>query len=188
VIPTLALDLPTAFFLGSLVALVARREVRATPDPFGPAFRLAVAYGAWFALVDTYFLIRFPDWMFVYFHDPRAYPMPLVAVIFVSSVVAAAASGEALTQALITRGRTGLGLALFVWGLAAYAAIFAATWDEYMHLGTYAEYLAGRARPIAQVPEFARSLNIAAVLLVVPGAALLAPLVRRSRRLALGRG
>jgi hypothetical protein len=181
VIPTLALDLPTAFFIGSLVALVARREVRARPDPFGPVFWFAVAYGAWFALVDTYFLFRFPDWMFVYFHDPRVYPMPLVAVLFVSSVVLAAASGEALTQALIARGRTGLGLALFVWGLTAYAAIFAATWDEYMHVATYAEYLAGRARPIAQVPEFARAINVAAILLVVPGAALLAALIRRSR-------
>ena len=169
-IPTLALDVPTNFFLASLLTLLAGKQIRAgRAETFGKYFWLAVGYAAWFAAVVAYPIFKYPDWMFVYFRDWRAYNWPLVYAAFASSVVVGAACGQLITQALLARGRLALAVLVFLWGVAVYVAIFHATWNEYIHVGTYAEYMQGTAPLIDSLPAVQKALTIMSGALAVPG-------------------
>jgi hypothetical protein len=178
VIPTLALDVPTNFFIASLLTLLASRQIRAgRAEPFGKYFWLAVGYAAWFALVVAYPIFKYPDWMFVYFRDWRAYNWPLVYIAFATSVLVGAACGQ-----MIARGRIGLAVLVFSWGVAVYVAIFHATWDEYMHVGSYADYIAGRAPLLKDLPAVQKALTIMTVLLAVPGVGIAAHILLERRK------
>ena len=169
-IPTLALDVPTNFFLASLLTLLAGKQIRAgRAEPFGKYFWLAVGYAAWFAAVVAWPIFKYPDWMFVYFRDWRAYNWPLVYAAFASSVVVGAACGQMITQALLARGRWALAVLVFLWGVAVYVAIFHATWDEYMHVGTWDQYMHGTAPLLKDLPAVQHALTLMTVLLAVPG-------------------
>jgi hypothetical protein len=186
--PTLALDVPTNFFIASLLTLLATRQIRGgRAEPFGKYFWLAVGYAAWFAFVVAYPIFKYPDWMFVYFRDWRDYNWPLVYAAFASSVVVGAACGQMITQALVARGRMGIAVLVFLWGVAVYVAIFHATWDEYLHVGTYAEYLAGRAPLLKDLPQVQHALTIMTVLLAVPGLAIAAHILLEGRKFATAR-
>jgi hypothetical protein len=184
VIPTLALDIPTNFFLGSLWTLLAARQIRARGGKaLGRTLWLAIGYAAWFAAVVAWPMFRYPDWMFVYLDDPRRYSLPAVYAALAASIIAAAACGQLATQWLVRRGRTGSAALVSLSGLFLWAALFAATWDQYWHIARYADFLAGRAPRLFDVPQAVASLNAMGALLVVPALALAVGLLLERRRL-----
>ena len=183
-IPTLALDVPTNFFIASLLTLLAAPQIRAgRAAPFGKYFWLATGYAVWFAAVVAWPIFKYPDWMFVYFRDWRAYNWPLVYAVFASCVVAGAACGQLLTQALLARGRTALAVLVFLWGVLVYVAIFHATWDEYMHVGTYQEYMSHTAPLLKDLQPVKVALRNMTLLLAVPGLAIAGYILLERHRL-----
>jgi hypothetical protein len=90
-----------------------------------------------------------PDWMWMYFLEPPALTVVDLAFMAVVLYYLPFAAGFALTRAGERRwpGRGGLLVAASALVLNVY--VVARLFDRYAHVGTRADYLAGRAAPLA---------------------------------------
>ncbi len=161
VIETVPLDIPTAFFLGGVIALTDWWSVKKRESILFSRASLAGALcGLWYGFAVTYFYVRYPDWMLAYAVDYREIPTVLMLFIFYVSLAIAGFSSSVLTQVAIKEGHkvmawipafTGLVVLIYVWGI---------TWDQYFHIGTYVEYHSGNAVPLQRHSSMQKAMNI----------------------------
>jgi hypothetical protein len=171
------------FFIGSVLAFVARRELVArSPSPFGPSAWVAAGYACWFWVSVSWMMVEAPDWMLCYFVDSVTISLPLAHGLFLLSLVMAALSGHVLTAVQLQRGRTPMGILVAGAGLVLWLGLWVLTLDRYLAFGSTADWLAGDTEPIA-TSAVSLPMNIVGAL---TGLGLLLPvifLVSRSRRL-----
>lgn len=146
------------------------------------AFKGAVAFATFFALSVQWFLFRWPDWMYSYFVPASELPPGVVSPFFFVAVVAAGTVGAWVTIQLLRSGRTALAMANTLLGLGFWIAIWAATWDRYFHVGTWADWMAGTATPLAQAKAFGLEMNVAGALQGAAGVGTAAWLFVQGRR------
>ncbi len=174
-IATVLLDIQTNLLVGHLMALSAWTYIGGKDRPvFNRFFWRAMAWSLFcFVPVAGYFYYAYPDWSMVYMTGPAARPAWLGPCIF------AAYSGGMFFGYLTAQYLLGRALILpfaasLLYALFLNVAMFAATWDQYTHLGTTAQYLAGQAVPIDSDGAFMLRMNIGGAIMVLSGIAVLA--------------
>jgi MFS family permease len=175
---TILLDPPLLFAFGGVFASADRTGRR--------AYRVALLYALWFAIVVAPFFWLARDWMCVYLFDATGIPPWILAIAFAAVLAAAAAAGVAASRAgAASAGHAGThrrrrALTVAGVGLILWIAATVLTWNAYQHVGTRSEYMSGRARLTAHDPTFHRAFAFAAPALALPFIASLAYL-RRGR-------
>jgi acyl-CoA reductase-like NAD-dependent aldehyde dehydrogenase len=142
----------------------------------------AAAFAVVFALSVQPFLFLWPEWMYAYAAPVERLRPAAVAVPFFVAVAGAGIAGAYLALRLLEGGRTVLAVLNAAFGFFLWAAIWSLTWDEYFHIGTWAEYHAGRAVPLALAPGFQRAMNLAGIVQAATGLGLAAFVVVAGRR------
>lgn len=185
VIETVPLDPPVCLFFGCLIAMASYRQIRRENAQGLSRF---VAYGAgfglWFGLTVTYFYFNYADWMWAYTLDSQSVPTALGWPLFMSILTVAGGLGAFFCQEMIRLGKMG-----WAWGLAVYAllveiAIGVIMADQYKHVGTYQEYLAGTAMEAAKHTAFQQAVAIAGPIEGLTFAALVIGLWWKGRQVA----
>lgn len=190
-IATVLVDPPFAAGIGALFALIG-----------APSIALAVSRGTvkdevrkhalWggvlggsFGLAFAYHCFRFPAWMMSYAIDPRSLPTALWYPLFLALVVLAGALSARFAASLIAAGRKSAALLLTIGLFVLYAGLFLLGLQRYLLLGTYEEYWAGHALPLAQQPAVMPAFNLAAIAAAILPALLLVFRLRQKRALRL---
>lgn len=162
--------------------LLGRPLIRAGRGP--QAFRAAVAFGLFFALSVQPFLFLWPDWMYAYAIPATALPPGAVAAPFFVAVAGAGCAGAYVSLHLVRAGRTGWAVANVLFGIGLWLAVWAATWEPYFHVGTWAQWQQGAALPLAEAPGFQRAMNLAGAAQGAAGIGLAAWVLVTGRRAA----
>ncbi len=178
--PTVPLDPPTAYGLSALLVLLGRPLVQAGRGP--AAFKVALAFAVFFALSVQPFLFGWPDWMYAYALPATELPPAAVAVPFFVAVAGAGAAGAYVSLQLVRGGRTGLATLNVLFGIGLWLATWAATWEQYFHIGTWAEWQQGIATPLAEAASFQLAMNVAGAAQGAAGIGLAAWVIVAGRR------
>jgi hypothetical protein len=76
--------------------------------------------------------------------------------------------GGFLAQTLIQQGRTWAVFITLPLGILWLLTTWAFTFDQYLHVGTFAEYYAGTAKPFLEDSSFQMKLNIGGAIMALP--------------------
>ncbi len=172
---TVLLDIETNLLVGHLFALSAWKQTWGQElEPFNRHFARAMAWSACcFVPIAGYFYYAYPDWSLVYLTEPAGVPAWVGPCIFLG-YASGMFFGYLTAQLLLSRKK----LAAFACSAALAAffnvAMFAATWDQYLHLGTVASYRAGEAKMMFQDAAFMSRMNIGGALMALGAIVVLA--------------
>jgi hypothetical protein len=139
------IDIPIAFAVGQMFADAASRQLSTgQPEPYYRTLAITNVFtGLFFAPIPIYFLVDYLGWETTYMYDPtRLTRFFIPLVLFV--LILAANLGFWLSNALIRKGRAGIGRAIYVliW-LYSLGWIFG-NWPRSTRIGTYAQYHTAR--------------------------------------------
>lgn len=184
---TVAIDPPIVAALGAIFTLLAARSIAAAAarrEPTAARYTaLGAGIGAWFAACFGYHAIKYPAWMLCYAVDPARLPTLVWYPIFFAVLTGCGALGGYLAQRLVARGKRGAAWALAAALVAVWLVLFALTLQRYLVIGTYAEFVAGRAQPLSAQPEVIKDFNLISVVTAVGPVAALVLILRRQRQL-----
>ena len=139
------------FTLGSVFALANRhRVVSQKPNPFGPSAWATVAFALIFWASVTWMVWKAPDWMLCYFVPAATMPMYTIHALFALCLVLAGTAGHTMTSVLLQRGSTIGAWSIFGSGALVFVGLWAITFDRYIALGSFAEFMNGQTTPIHQ--------------------------------------
>lgn len=182
---TVVLDPPTALFVGGILSLVSIKLVR--KEGLAEVWRIGQLAGAWgvvYALsVGWHFFFR-TDWMFFYALDTSTLPLVPMYVLFVLICAIWGALGGMGVAALVLVNQVKLAWLAFAGAFLGWAYFFVATLDQYQHVGTRAEYLAGTAKHIMDDSQWVMASNVAPAIFGVVGVGILVLQIRRIRALS----
>jgi hypothetical protein len=180
---TVLIDAQTALFAGTIVPLIMIRLLRLQPERETPvAVGLGAAWGLLWSLSVTYMYFKFPDWMLGYVADSKTVPLVPIWFVFVLACVFSGAAGAAVGAFFVTRDK------IFMAGLCVFGAFLtwlAVLWPHahgYSHVGTYAEYMAGKALPSPGPPEAAFGMMLSGLITAPPSIAMIVWIVKRSMK------
>ena len=172
--PTVLLDVPTNLFVGHLMALSCYRQIAAESDPFNRWFWRAMGYSVLvFIPVAGYFYYAFPDWSWVYLFRSQELPL-FVGPMVLSAYGAGMFFGFLTAQAMIQRGQIRSAVMSMLYALGITLGIFGFTYSEYLHLGSYDQYHAGKAISIFQDANFMKIINQGGAMMVLGAVVILA--------------
>jgi hypothetical protein len=159
---TVILDPATAFIFGSVFALVSIGLLRRAPEQELPrTAAIGAAWGVWYGLCVSYFLFTQPDWMLAYLRDMSgASPWP-VLVGFLLVLALFGAAGALAAGYFFARGRFVAGALVIAFALVNQFGLMWLQWEQYIHIGTYAEFVAGQATPLVEHATMQRAMNVA---------------------------
>ncbi len=160
---TYLIDPPTLFVAGSALAFVGRRLlVSRRPDPFGPGALVALGFSAWYCLSVGLATLKAPDWMLNYLVPADQIDLRLVHAVFVICGLLAGLAGHTLTAVCLQRGRMGQAVLVLLAGAICLFGLWGLTLDRYIHVGSFAEYMAGTA-PLLPDSSLAPAINLIGV-------------------------
>ena len=178
---TVVIDPPSVVALGAIFTLFASRSIAG-----GAALRRSVLTGAfvggWMGLCFGVMAVKQPAWMLCYLADPRKLPTALWYPIFLAIMIASGAAGAFFAHRFIARGSRKSALILAASMLVVWLVLFAITLQRYIPIGTFDEFQAGHARPLAEQPQVVRDFNLVTLLTAVPLLLLLGSIIWRNRR------
>lgn len=165
---TVQLDIPVMFLIGLVIAGVAAKQIKAEqPGILSRYVLAATAYAAWFGLTVAYFYFQYTGWMWSYWVDPATLPLVPSFLLFWAWLALAGFCGAVVGQELLKAHQGWLAVGLGLFALGTWAALFQFTYDAYMHVGTYGDYLAGQAQPL-QGHSMQGPMGLAAAAEVLP--------------------
>lgn len=174
--------MPTNFVIGHIFIWLARREVRAAKTVWNRPLFLSWLYAAAvFVPATGYYYYAHTGWSTVYLRPEEAIPAwfgPVILSFYFLGMV----FGTLLAQFWIRSGLEKFWWLTLLLGVYWYGATWAMTWDEYFHIGTYAQYHAGQAIALKDAPDFTKELNVMGAILAVPGVAIAVFLSRAGAR------
>ena len=177
------IDPPFLFTAGSLMALVARRQIVARkPRLFGLSTWVTVGFALFFWISVSWFVLTSPDWMLSYFIPAAQLPMGLINAVFGLTVVGAGILGHTLTAAALQRGKRSIAVAIWIMGALTWGGLWVWSLDRYMVVGTYLEFIAGQAVPL-QTSSIIGAMNLVGALQGLVGVGALAWLYTSGRQL-----
>ena len=181
-IPTILLDPATVFLAGALVAVASNRLLRSRGEvELDRTGLLGAAYGLWYGVVRGYFFFVYSDWMLAYLQDAGQIYKPVAYAIYLFVLTATGGAGALAVGWLLRRGRRNLALILASAGFAGVVSILFISWFQYGRLGTYEEFLQGKAPSVGAVQPFQSAATVCGYLLVIPFVALIGWSLYRSR-------
>ena len=180
---TVVIDPPSVVALGAIFTLFASRSILA-----GAPLRRSVLTGAfvggWMALCFGVMAVKQPAWMLCYLADPRRLPTGVWYPIFVAVMIASGAIGAFAAHRFIAAGKRRGAVLLAAGMLALWLVLFAVTFKRYVPIGTFDEFWAGKARPLAEQPAVVHDFNLVTLVTAIPLLALLGAIIWRNRRSA----
>lgn len=120
--------------------------------------------------------------MLCYFIPAKQLPMMAVHLLFLLCLILSVLSGHMMTASFIQRGRRPLAIATLLGGAAVWGGLWGLTLDRYMLVGTFQEFISGRAVPLTE-SHLVGAMNLVGIAQGVVGVGLLALLYTRGRRL-----
>jgi hypothetical protein len=149
------------------MALSCYRQIAKETDPFNRWFWRAMGYSVLvFIPVAGYFYYAYSDWSWVYLFRTEQLPF-FVGPLVLSGYGAGMFFGFLSAQAMIQRGMMRQAIASGAYALALTLGIFGFTWKEYMNLGSYESFHAGKAVPIFSDQTFMTVINVGGALMVL---------------------
>ncbi len=178
---TVVIDPPSVVALGAIFTLFAARSI-AAGSPLRRSVLVGAFVGGWMGLCFGNHAFKYPAWMLCYLIDPRSLPTAAWYPVFLAAMTGCGALGAYFAHRLIAQGRKRAALLFAAGMLVLWLALFGLTLKRYLVIGSFEEYAAGRARPLAVQPAVIREFNIVSVLTAVPLLALLGAIIWRNRR------
>jgi len=146
--------------------------------------------GAWFAACFGWHAFHYPAWMLCYLVDPARLPIGLWYPLFVLALIACGAGTALWTARLVAAGERRRAWTVALGSIALWLVLFGVTLHRYTHVGTYQDWLAGRAPPLREQPAVMAQFN--AVGAIAGGGVVAAVIYRvwveRRRALVAARG
>ena len=176
--------MPTNFVIGQILMLFARREIQTHPGKaFTFPFKAAMLYSALIFLpVTGWYFYAHTGWSTVYLRAENQIPFwagPFILSMYFLGMV----FGAGTAQLLIQQGHKKIVYGTLALGIFWLAGVWAMTLDEYLHVGTFAEYHGGTAKKFLEDLSFQKELNVMGALLFLPAIALAFVFYRRSKNL-----
>ena len=178
---TVVIDPPSVAALGAIFVLFTARSV-AAGAPLRRSVLLGAVVGGWMGLCFGVMALQQPAWMLSYLADPRALPTAAWYPVYLAAMFGSGALGGWFAHKRIAAGRKRDAVLFAAGMLLLWLALFAATLQRYLHIGSYDDYFAGRARLLSEQPALVQSFNLVTLVTAVPLVALLAALIWRERR------
>jgi hypothetical protein len=178
---TVLLDPPTTLMAGAILALV---SMKLLPKGLEEVWRVGQFAGAWglvYALsVGWHFFFR-TDWMFVYLFDTASVPLVPAYLVFVAICVAFGIVGGLGVGLLLHLRKTAAAWLVSLGAVASLAACFAITLDQYLKVGTTAEYLAGTAKKLTDDGSIMLANNVSPAVFGLTAVGIIVLQIRRMR-------
>ncbi|HZA50363.1 MAG TPA: hypothetical protein VE549_06460, partial [Myxococcaceae bacterium] len=185
ILSTVILDPPTALLFGCAVALVSARLIARHPETeLMRTGALGAAWGVLYGLSVGWFFFQRPDWMLAYLKDAREISLLPAYVIFLGVLAAFGAAGALANAALLRRGLRGAAWALTAGALLTIAATFWLQSKQYVAVGTFEEFWAGRARSLQLDAAMQRAMNVSGIISTLSAVAIFIARFLQARRLA----
>ena len=178
---TVVIDPPSVAALGAIFTIFAARSI-AAGSPLRRSVLIGALVGGWMGICFGNHAFRYPAWMLCYLVDPADLPIAIWYPVFLAVLVGCGALGALVAHRLIAQGRRRAALGFAAALLVLWLALFGLTLKRYVVIGTYQEYRAGSARPLAAQPEAIRQFNLVTLATAVPLLALLGVVIRQNRR------
>jgi hypothetical protein len=179
---TVVIDPPSVIALGAIFVLFMARSI-AAGAPLRRSVLTGAFVGGWMGLCFGVMAVKQPAWMLVYLVDPRALPVTAWYPVFLAVMIGSGALGGFWAHRYIAAGRKRAAVMLAGGMLLLWLVLFAVTLQRYLHIGTYDDYFAGRARVLAEQPAVMQDFNLITLVTAVPLVSLLAFIIWRERRL-----
>jgi len=179
---TVVIDPPSIIALGAIFTLFAARSV-AAGSPLRRSVLIGAFVGGWMGLCFGNHAFKYPAWMLCYLVNPKDLPTAVWYPIFLALMIGCGALGAYLAHRFIARGEKRKAILLAAGMLVLWLALFGLTLQRYLVIGTYAEFIAGRARPLAAQPEVIKDFNLISVITAIGPVAALVLILRRERQL-----
>ena len=179
---TVLIDPPTTLFGGAILALISMKLVRTKGvEEVWRVGQLSFLWGLVYALsVGWHFFFR-TDWMFFYSMDTSSLPLVPLFALFVFVCAAWGGIGGLSVAALVHAKKTALAWLAFAGALLGFVLFLFITLDQYKHVGTRAEYLAGTAKLITDDPNWVMASNVSPVVFGLAAVGIIVMQVRRMR-------
>jgi hypothetical protein len=179
---TVLIDPPTTLFAGGILALISMKLVQKNGvDEVWRVGQLSFAWGFIYGLsVGWHFFFR-TDWMFFYAMDTSSLPLVPIYAVFVLICAAWGGIGGLSVAALVHAKKTALAWAAFFGSLLGFVMLLLITIDQYKHVGTRAEYLAGTAKLISDDPNWVMASNVSPAIFGLAAVGIIVLQVRRMR-------
>jgi hypothetical protein len=179
---TVLIDPPTTLFGGAILALISMKLVRTKGmDEVWRVGQLSAAWGLVYGIsVGWHFFYR-TDWMFTYALDTSTLPLVPLFVVFLFLCAAWGGLGGLATAALLHAKKTALAWVAFAGAIGGWGFFLFITLDQYKHIGTRAEYLAGTSKLITDDPNWVMASNVSPVIFGLTAVGVIVLQVRRMR-------
>lgn len=178
---TVIIDPPTTLFAGGILALISWKLVKTSVGEVWRVGQLSAAWGLVYGLsVGWHFFFR-PDWMFFYALDTAGLPLGPAFAGFLFVCTTWGALGGLGVAALIHVKEGALAVAAFLGALGGFVLLLLVTLDQYVHVGTRAEYLAGTAKKVQEDASWVTASNGSTALFLLAAAVIIAVQVKRIR-------
>lgn len=162
---TVILDPATAMIGGAGLALFSTKLIQLKPEQeLKRTALLGALWGGWWGLTVAWMYFNYTDWMLVYLLDSQRISVPLTYLVFLAILVLHGFVAALGVGALVMHQRLGLAIAVTAGIIATNLLLQAVQWDAYNHIGTFAEYHAGTAKELPQVPRAAMGMTVAGLL------------------------
>jgi len=179
---TVLIDPPTTLFSGAILALISMKLLRQRGiEEVWRVGQLSFAWGFIYALsVGWHFFFR-TDWMFFYALDTRGLPLVPIFILFVFVCALWGGIGGLSVAALLHLKKTALAYLSFAGALLGFALFLFITLDQYKHVGTRQEYLAGTAMLLSDDSSWVMASNVSPAIFGLAAIAIVVQQVRRLR-------
>ncbi len=183
ILATVLIDPPTTLFVGGIVALVSWKLVKASLAEVWRVGVLSAVWGLAYGIgVGWWFFFR-SDWMFAYTTDTSKLPLVPLYLLFVFCCTLWGVLGGLSVGLLVHLKKPALAVTGFASAILGWAYLLFITLDQYTHVGTRAEYLAGTAKALSDDSNWLMASNVVTVICAIPSIAILVLQIRRIRAL-----
>lgn len=181
ILATVLIDPPSTLFGGAILALISMKLAKKNIDEVWRIGQLATAWGLVYGIsVGWHFFFR-TDWMFVYALDTTGLPLVPLFILFLFLCAVWGGLGGLAAAALINARKTGLAFLAFLGAFLGWGLFLFMTLDQYKHVGTRAEYLAGTAKLISDDPSWVMASNVSPAIFLLAAVVIIAVQVKRIR-------
>ncbi len=179
---TVLIDPPTALFAGAILALISMKLLK--NKGIDEVWRVGVLSAIWGLVygisVGWHFFYR-TDWMFTYALDTSSLPLVPLFIFFLFLCAAWGGLGGLAAGALIQAKKVALAWVAFAGAFLGWGFFLFITLDQYKHLGTRQEYLAGTAKLVFEDPNWVMASNVSPAIFGVAAIVIIAMQIRRMR-------
>lgn len=179
---TVLIDPPTTLFAGAVLALISLKLIKSRGlDEVWRVGQLSALWGLIYGFSVGWHFFNRTDWMFFYAMDTTGLPLVPIYLVFLFVCAAWGAIGGLAVAALIHVKKVGLAVAGTLSIVVGFGLFLFITLDQYTHVGTTKQYLAGTAGKMTDDAAFVTATNLSPVIFGLAAVGIIVLQVRRAR-------